>query len=120
MFSDYNYYNLGIPYNNKIPADSGKNSAFLFRTPTLRNASLTAPYMHNGMHATLEEVLNHYSEGISKNPAIAKVDKKMRPLNLSEAEKRAIISFIESLTDNQYDKSRPSAVPSGLNPGGNL
>lgn len=120
MFSDYNYYNLGIPYNNKIPADSGKNSAFLFRTPTLRNISLTAPYMHNGMHATLEEVLNHYSDGISKNSAIAKVDKKMKPLNLSEKEKRAIISFIEALTDNQYDKSIPSTVPSGLNPGGNL
>lgn len=120
MFSDYNYYNLGIPFNSKIPADSGRQSAFLFRTPTLRNASITSPYMHNGVYATLEEVLDHYSDGISKNPAISRIDKKMKPLNLTQAEKKAIISFIESLTDNQFDKSRPADVPSGLTPGGNL
>jgi cytochrome c peroxidase len=120
MFSDYNYYNLGIPFNAKIPPDSGRNKTFLFRTPTLRNVSLTAPYMHNGMYNTLEEVMDHYVDGKSKNPAIARVDKKMRPLNLTAAEKQAIISFLKSLTDEQFDKTVPTSVPSGLNPGGNL
>jgi cytochrome c peroxidase len=120
MFSDYNFYNLGVPYNNKIPADSGRNKAFLFRTPTLRNASLTAPYMHSGVYATLDEVLEHYNHGVSQNDAILGVDKKIKPLHLTAKEKQAIISFLQSLTDTQFDQEIPPTVPSGLNPGGNL
>ncbi|HEU5289024.1 MAG TPA: cytochrome c peroxidase [Cyclobacteriaceae bacterium] len=120
MFSDYNYYNLGVPFNSKIPADSGRNKKFLFRTPTLRNVTLTAPFMHSGVYATLEEVLEHYDGGISKNPAIERVDKKMVPLHLTAREKQALLSFLESLTDNQFDQTRPLTVPSGLKPGGNL
>jgi cytochrome c peroxidase len=118
MFSDYNYYNLGIPFNSKIPADSGRNKTFAFRTPTLRNASLTAPFMHNGVYATLEDVLDHYNEGTTQNDAIHTIDKKIRPLYLNEDEKHAIISFIEGLTDNDFDRSQPQSVPSGLKPGG--
>jgi cytochrome c peroxidase len=120
MFSDYNFYNLGIPYNARILPDSGKNKTFLFRTPTLRNATLTAPYMHSGVYATLEQVLDHYDKGVSQNNAIITVDRKMRQLRLSAKEKQAIISFLDALTDTQYDQTRPQAVPSGLNPGGNL
>jgi cytochrome c peroxidase len=118
MFSDFNYYNLGVPFNVKIEKDLGKDKAFLFRTPSLRNASITQPYMHSGVYATLEEVLEHYNQGVSRNIDIPDVDKKIHPLFLSEGEKQSIISFIKGLTDDQFDRSKPLTVPSGLNPGG--
>jgi cytochrome c peroxidase len=120
MFSDFNYYNLGIPFNNKIEKDLGRNKAFLFRTPSLRNASITPPYMHSGVFATLEQVLEHYINGVSQNTDIPNVDKKIKSLSLSEEEKQAIISFIEALTDDHFDKSKPQSVPSGLSPGGSI
>ena len=120
MFSDFSYYNLGIENNSKRDGeDKGRNESFSFRTPTLRNVMLTAPYMHNGMHTTLEEVMDYYNKGLSENTEIAHLDTKITPLNLSQDEVDAIIVFMESLTDEGFDKEELSRVPSGLNPGGN-
>ena len=84
----------------------------LFKTPTLRNIALTAPYMHDGRFATLEEVLDHYNEGIkvssTLSPLIAEADNQIkgeetRPsLNLDEDEKLAIIAFLHTLTDQEF------------------
>jgi cytochrome c peroxidase len=120
MFSDYNYYNLGIAYNEKNPTpDKGVGSKFLFRTPTLRNVSLTAPYMHNGVLLTLADVLNHYNLGTSANDESGTIEAKVQALELNEDEIGAIISFLDGLTDDSYDKEILTRVPSGLNPGGN-
>jgi cytochrome c peroxidase len=120
MFSDYNYYNLGIAYNPKVTnLDKGVNNKFLFRTPSLRNVTLTAPYMHNGMFPTLEAVLGHYVNGKSENPDIATVDAKIQPLDLSSNEIEAIIEFMNALTDDSYDQQMLTRVPSGLKPAGN-
>lgn len=120
MFSDYNYYNLGIAYNPKrLDPDKGLNNNFLFRTPSLRNVALTAPYMHNGMLPTLESVLGHYVLAKSGNPDIASIDAKIRPLDLNGEEIDAIIQFMNALTDDSYDKQFLARVPSGLTPGGN-
>ena len=120
MFSDYNYYNLGIAYNPKSPTiDKGFNNQFLFRTPTLRNVAITAPYMHNGMLRTLEDVMDHYIRANSSNADINFIDPKIQKLNLNSTEISAILAFLNALTDDGYDKEMPDHVPSGLKPGGN-
>ena len=120
MFSDYNYYNLGIMDNEKVGADTGLDHKRKFRTPTLRNITLTAPYMHNGVHQTLEEVMIYYNNGVSENNEVVNIENKIKPLGLSQKEISDIILFMEALTDDSFDKSEPVSVPSGLKPGGDL
>ena len=67
-----------------------------FRTPSLRNVALTAPYMHDGSLATLDEVLDHYARG--GWPADAQQDARIRPLAMDAETRRALIAFLESLT----------------------
>ena len=66
-----------------------------YRTPTLRNVALTAPYMHDGSLATLEEVVAFYSDGGIPNEGL---DPLVRPLGLSGPEQRDLVAFLESLT----------------------
>src|SRR3990167_2504367 len=89
-----NYTNLrddaGLYAVTKEPPDRGR-----FRTPSLREVALTAPYMHNGVLATLEEVVEFYNRGggihPNKSPLLA-------PLGLAAAEKKALVEFLEALT----------------------
>ena len=79
--------------------DNGK-----FKIPSLRNVELTAPYMHDGRFATLEEVLNFYSEGVNQS---ANVDSKMRfahpkGVGLTKNEQYKIIVFLKTLTDSSF------------------
>lgn len=67
-----------------------------FRTPSLRNVALTAPYMHDGSLTTLDEVLDHYARG--GWPADAQQDARIRPLAMDADTRRALIAFLESLT----------------------
>ena len=83
-----------------------------FKTPTLRNIALTAPYMHDGRFDSLEEVLDHYNEGIKPSatlsPLISEADNEQGDpsdeisLNLTEEEKTAIIAFLHTLTDEEF------------------
>ena len=66
-----------------------------FKTPTLRDLTRTAPYMHDGSLATLEEVVDFYSAGGRVNPFL---DPQIRPRNLTEHEKLALVAFLHSLT----------------------
>lgn len=77
-----------------------------FATPSLRNVALTAPYMHDGRFATLEEVIAHYDHGVVRNPALDPNIAKHPPegLGLSEADQRALATFLRSLTDPQYSR----------------
>jgi cytochrome c peroxidase len=121
MFSDYSLYNLGIQDNPLLPIpDLGNNNLRLFRTPSLRNAALTAPYMHNGTIATLRDVIDFYNKGKSENPEVPASDLsvKIKPLRLSEHEITALVAFLEALTDESYDQEIPESVPSGLRVGG--
>ncbi len=77
-----------------------KNS---FKTPTLRNVSQTAPYMHNGVFKTLEEVVDFYNKGGGVGTGIV-VDNQTLPsekLNLSKAEQKALIAFMKTLSDKR-------------------
>jgi cytochrome c peroxidase len=88
-----------------------------FRIPSLRNVALTAPYMHDGRFATLEEVLDHYSGGVKDGPAR---DPRLGPpgrggVRLDAVEKRQIIAFLHTLTDSAFIRdpafSDPFAAP---------
>ena len=123
MFSDYALHVLSVPDNGKLPTDAGANGSYAFRTPSLRNLSLTAPYMHSGVFTSLDAVLNFYDqvgEGSSQNGHVSnnQLDGNLQRINRND--KDAIIQFLNSLNDNSFDKSIPASVPSGLHPGGNL
>jgi cytochrome c peroxidase len=75
-------------------ADMGK-----FRVPTLRNAALTAPYMHDGSLADLDQVIDHYARGGRGNP---RQDSRVRPLTLTPAERADLVAFLQSLTDRDF------------------
>lgn len=126
MFSDYLPHVLGVPRNSKLrDIDRGINDTFAFRTPSLRNLRFTAPYMHNGSLTTLKRVLEFYediSNGKERNPDVPaeKFDPFVRELKLSVKEMSLIISFLNTLNDEEFDKKIPEDVPSGLSVGGNI
>lgn len=126
MFSDYKPHILGVPTNRKLTNfDQGFKDQYAFRTATLRNLRFTAPYMHNGSLPNLQRVLEFY-EDISMNkkrhPEVGKeeYDPLVHELNLRVRDMAPIISFLNTLNDNQFDKTIPTKVPSGLAVGGNI
>jgi len=81
---------------------------YAFKTPTLRNIELTAPYMHNGVYNTLEEVMDFYNKGGGNGLKIAPENQTLpeEKLNLSKKEIRAVIAFMKTLTDSAVVKYR--------------
>jgi len=124
MFSDYELHILTVPDNEKLSTPDDGNGEFAFRTPTLRNLGLTAPYMHNGIFPSLEEVMAFYDdvddESMNPNIASSQRDDKLNLLNIPDDKVASIIAFLNTLNDEGFDKSVPVEVPSGLAPGGNI
>ncbi|TWT30452.1 Cytochrome c551 peroxidase precursor [Posidoniimonas corsicana] len=102
-FTDELYHNLGVGMDRpdeqidwgrsavtNQPSDRGA-----FKTPTLRNVAQTAPYMHDGSQATLEEVVDWYADGGHKNPHLSD---KMKPLKLTDQQKADLVAFMKALT----------------------
>ena len=85
-----------------------------FRTPSLRNVAVTAPYFHQGQLATLEEVVHFYStrEGAVTDPPPA--ERILIPLNLTSSQEGDLVAFLESLTDEDIDPALRSAPASPL------
>ncbi len=82
------------------PTDMGK-----YKTPTLRNVMLTAPYMHDGRFATIEEVLQHYTNGMYDSPTLAPVFRQedgQLGLSLTQQEQQDLIAFLHTLTDSTF------------------
>ena len=123
MFSDYKPHVLGVPDNPKLAeSDRGiKDSPYAFRTASLRNLGFTAPYMHNGAFQTLQEVVRFYRRP-PRNPNVGRrdVDPLVRQLRRPARAADEILEFLSALNDDSFDKSIPSRVPSGLNPGGRI
>lgn len=103
---------LGVPNKyNQLDADLGKyeltkaaihkNS---FKTPTIRNITLTAPYMHNGVFKTLEEVIDFYNEGGGKGLGFSLENQTLPEdkLKLSDQEKKQLIAFMKTLIDKEF------------------
>ena len=78
-----------------------------WRVPGLRNAALTAPYMHNGNLATLRDVVRHYSE-LNEERLHADGERILKPLRLTQAEADDLVAFLESLTDLKLARDRNS------------
>lgn len=74
-----------------------------FKTPSLREVARTAPYMHDGSLATLDAVVDFYSDGGRKNPGI---DPEIRPLHLAVEEKQALVAFLNSLSGSIREGQR--------------
>lgn len=93
----HHYFDRGRYNVTREPRDEG-----LFKTPTLRNVALTAPYMATGdseagLLSTLEDVVEHYNLG---GTAFPNKDNRVRPMNLSDREKLALVAFMRALTDS--------------------
>ncbi|MEC8651344.1 MAG: cytochrome c peroxidase, partial [Planctomycetota bacterium] len=100
LFTDERFHNTGVGVVDgvaeagraavtKATEDQGK-----WKTPTLRSVRLTAPYMHDGSIETLEEVVDFYARGGNPNPQL---DRKMKPLDLSDRDRAALVAFLKSL-----------------------
>ena len=92
---------FGVGGVTMLEEDEGK-----FKIPFLRNIALTGPYMHDGRFGSLEEVVDHYSEGIVMHPNL---DSRLRitlsedlpiKMDFSDSEKAALVAFLRTLTDD--------------------
>ncbi|HLP94372.1 MAG TPA: cytochrome c peroxidase [Saprospiraceae bacterium] len=91
------------------PADEGA-----FKVPTLRNVTLTAPYMHDGRFQTLEEVIDFYSTGIQNHPnlhSFLKSGNQAKKMNFSAQEKADLMAFLNTLTDDHLLADKKFADP---------
>jgi len=116
-FSVATFAALGVPAepgSKQLDADRGRamvtkqdEDAHRFRTPTVRNVSLTAPYFHHGRFSTLEQVVDFYDKGggVGAGVAIDNQDRNLRKLNLSVEHKAQLIAF---LRDALQDAKLPS------------
>jgi len=114
-FTDEKFHNLGIGWDTGTvdlgrymvtgnPADIGA-----FKTPTLREISRSAPYMHDGRFKTLEEVVNFYNKGGVKNPH---QDELIIPLELTDEEKRDLLAFLRTLNGEGWQEVKaPASFP---------
>lgn len=105
------FRNLGL-YNGKDLNDKGRYNVTKkesdlgkFKVPGLRNIAMTAPYMHNGMHKTLHEVIEYYNEPDKfVNNSINRDSLLNKPLGLTEQEKQDLENFLLTLTDDRFVK----------------
>lgn len=102
-FEDSSFHSTGLEQSYQ---DSGRflitghnGQVGSFKTPSLRNVALTAPYEHDGRFTTLEQVMDHYNMGGFHN---RDQDSLIKPLNLSTQQIEDIIAFLNSLTDEQF------------------
>jgi cytochrome c peroxidase len=100
-FTDNQFHNLGVPQEGMLKEDLGRYNVSrlerdkgAFKTPTLRSIAETAPYMHDGVFKTLEEVVDFLDKGGVPNPHLSPL---MKPLGLSAEEKTDLIAFLKSL-----------------------
>jgi cytochrome c peroxidase len=122
FFTDNHYHNNGLDNTfsdanealefgrgriTQAPADIGK-----YKTPTLRNIALTTPYMHDGRFATLEQVLEHYTTGVTPSPTLAPELQTQGKLGipLTAAERESIMLFLNTLTDEAFVQN-PELLP---------
>lgn len=121
LFTNFKYFNIGTPSNPNNPdssqdlglgaivADSTEDGKF--KTPTLRNVEVTAPYMHNGVYETLEQVVTHYDIQVANEFIIPEVNRNIASelnagtfvgLGLSAQDSIDLVNFMKTLTDGYF------------------
>lgn len=121
-FANPDFKIVGVPDLDVNDPDLGRGEIVgeiynrAFKVPTLRNIALTAPYMHNGVFETLEEVIDFYAKGGGNGLGmnLENIDDKIRPFSLTAEEKSSLIAFLHALTDESAKPDIPASVPSGL------
>jgi len=111
-FTNDDFRNIGL-YDDDELKDKGrfnitKDSSDMgkFKVPGLRNIALTAPYMHNGKFATLEEVVEYYNNPAAFIISPVNIDPLLSvPLGLTKQEKADLVAFLKTLTDKRYEKT---------------
>jgi cytochrome c peroxidase len=114
MLSDFKLHAIGL-------TDSA-TQRHEFRTPTLRNLKHTAPYFHHGGNLTLEEVLFFYDRLMDQaaetfdggDTSLPPLDPLLRKMNMLPEDHEPLAAFLDALNSDDYDKSVPKRVPSGL------
>lgn len=111
LFNDNAYHNNGID-STFVAANRGRyditgnaNDMGKWKTPTLRNVELTAPYMHDGRFATLEDVIEHYNSGVKHSATLDPIFSKpnhLFGLQLTVQEKADLLAFLKTLTDTTF------------------
>ncbi|MCA9957071.1 MAG: hypothetical protein KC434_20220, partial [Anaerolineales bacterium] len=157
LLTDMQFHNIGVPQvgpgkGEEAPLDYGRSretenesDLFAFRTPPLRNVSITGPWMHNGVYLTLEDAVRHHLNPVQtvadydysqltdlmqaddwagtavRTAALSAPSFALTPTNLSDADVAAILAFLDSLTSptaRDLSFTIPNSVPSGLPVGG--
>lgn len=98
---------------NRIPRDEAPFYIHSFKTVTVRNAAMTAPYMHNGVYETLEQVVDFYNKGGGAGMGLEVPYQTLpdAPLNLTEQEQKDLIAFMEALNDHPGKDHYPTQLP---------
>nr|WP_279576189.1 c-type cytochrome [Thiomicrorhabdus marina] len=138
-FTNYRYYNLGLPKNQVLIDENderGLNTDFVengdrglldnpavtdqaeigkFKTPTLRNVAVTAPYMHNASFKELRDALNFLNAGVAdtETPFPSTVTVHMSAQNMTEQEVENLECFLRTLTDQSYEAVMPTTRTDG-------
>lgn len=110
-FADNQFHNLGVPQVGPMKEDLGRfyvtqqeQDKGAFKTQTLRSITETAPYMHDGVFKTLEEVIDFLDQGGGQNPNLSPM---VKPLGLTEQEKAELIAFLNALTGEKIKFEMP-------------
>ena len=121
-FNNPDFKAIGVPNLENNEPDLGraeivgKGYENAFKVPTLRNIALTAPYMHNGIFNTLDEVVDFYAGGGGRSHGFkgSQLDDKIRKFDLSHEERKDLVAFMHALTDESNKPTIPKEVPSSL------
>ena len=112
FFMDNDFHNIGV---YEVYTDYGRGRFTLdsadygkMRTPSLRNVSVTWPYMHDGSMRTLEEVVAFYKTGGVNHP---NKSAEMKPFDLTESEEKALLAFLNALTDSAFLSNPAFSAP---------
>lgn len=120
LLADNQFHNTGLDSvftsNNMGRYEITKNTSDVgkFKTPTLRNVEFTRPYMHDGRFMTLEEVVEFYNSGVKLSPTLDPImtkSGKENGLGLSEQDKKDLVNFLKSFTDNEFLTSEAYSNP---------
>ncbi|MCC2548657.1 cytochrome-c peroxidase [Hymenobacter sp. BT175] len=122
LFTSQSFHNNGLDATFTDPGRKGVTGLAVdngkFRAPTLRNIELTAPYMHDGRFATLEDVLDHYSDHVKRSspnidPLLLDASNTLNgtQLDLTQTQKNQIIAFLRTLTDTTFTRDKRFSDP---------